>query len=341
MQQYRTTMELSPAEFMPFDIVDTVDIMNNVATAAGGVAAGTGGFIDGAQLGALPSIVDAVTADSAATSVAVAASVAARAIPDEMKVDPFDAAGRDLLIFLGATSAVVPLCRKINISPVLGFLAAGVILGPAGFGVFADLGVDNKVGEIGILFLLFEQGLELSLKRLRALAKYAFGLGLLQIAFCTAAFTLFPFLGGVELLETVFGSAADLVDIRRADESLVVGASLALSSSAFVLKLLQEKGQLTERVGSASLGILLMQDITVVPLLVGLPLIVQEQIADSTDAATLESLATSAVAALGGLAFLTWAGRYVLRVIFDIVASARSSETFVALCLLVVLGCGE
>ena len=68
MQQYRTTMELSPAEFMPFDIVDTVDIMNNVATAAGGVAAGTGGFIDGAQLGALPSIVDAVTADSAATS---------------------------------------------------------------------------------------------------------------------------------------------------------------------------------------------------------------------------------------------------------------------------------
>ena len=54
MQQYRTTMELSPAEFMPFDIVDTVDIMNNVATAAGGVAAGTGGFIDGAQLGALP-----------------------------------------------------------------------------------------------------------------------------------------------------------------------------------------------------------------------------------------------------------------------------------------------
>ena len=103
------------------------------------------------------------------------------------------------------------------------------------------------------------------------------------------------------------------------------------------LKLLQEKGQLTERVGSASLGVLLMQDITVVPLLVGLPLIVQEQIADSPDEVTMTALATSAAGALGGLAFLTWAGRYILRFVFDIVASARSSETFVALCLLVVL----
>ena len=128
---------------------------------------------------------------------------------------------------------------------------------------------------------------------------------LLQIVFCTGAFTLFPFLGGVELLENYVGSAADLVDIRRFDEAVVVGASLALSSSAFVLKLLQEKGQLTERVGSASLGVLLMQDITVVPLLVGLPLIVQEQIADSTDAATMQSLVESAAVSLGGLAFLT------------------------------------
>jgi len=87
--------------------------------------------------------------------------------------------------------------------------------------------------------LLFEQGLELSLKRLKALAKYAFGMGLLQIALCTAAFTLFPFLGGVDLLVDLAGSEPALVDIRRFDESLVVGASLALSSSAFVLKLLQ------------------------------------------------------------------------------------------------------
>ena len=133
----------------------------------------------------------------------------------------FDAAGRDLLIFLAATSAVVPACRAVNISPVLGFLGAGLLLGPAGFGLFEDLGTDNKVGEIGILFLLFEQGLELNLKRLKALAKYAFGMGLLQIVLCTAAFTLFPFLGGVELLETVVGSDASLVDIRRLDESLV------------------------------------------------------------------------------------------------------------------------
>ena len=204
--------------------------------------------------------------------------------------------------------------------------------------MFGDLGIDNKVGEVGILFLLFEQGLELSLKRLKALAKYAFGMGGLQIILCTLAFTLFPFLGGVELLEKVVGSPGALVDIRRFDESLVVGASLALSSSAFVLKLLQESGQLTARVGSASLGVLLMQDIAVVPLLVLLPLIVQEQAAGASDALTIASMAESTLVALGGLGLLAWAGRYVLRFVFEVVASARSSETFVALCLLVVLG---
>ena len=85
-------------------------------------------------------------------------------------------------------------------------------------------------------------------------------------------FAVFPFIGGVPILEFL-GSKASIVDITRIDEAVVIGAALSLSSSAFVLKILQEKGQLSTKFGSASLGVLLMQDIAVVPLLVLLPII--------------------------------------------------------------------
>lgn len=89
--------------------------------------------------------------------------------------------GRDALIFLASTCAVVPACKKLSISPVLGFLGIGALLGPAGFSVIKDLSELDTLGELGISFLLFEQGLELSLDRLKALSKYAFGLGTLQV----------------------------------------------------------------------------------------------------------------------------------------------------------------
>lgn len=80
-------------------------------------------------------------------------------------------------------------------------MGTGALLGPAGFSVIKDLGELNTLGELGISFLLFEQGLELSLDRLKALSKYAFGLGTLQVVLCTLAFAAFPFLGGVDILE--------------------------------------------------------------------------------------------------------------------------------------------
>lgn len=92
-------------------------------------------------------------------------------------------------------------CIRMNVSPVLGFLGIGVALGPAGLSVIKDLNELNILGGLGISFLLFEQGLELSLDRLRALSKYAFGLGSLQVLLCTLAFALFPFVGGVDFLE--------------------------------------------------------------------------------------------------------------------------------------------
>lgn len=88
---------------------------------------------------------------------------------------------QDALVFLAATVAVVPICKRLNVSPVLGFLGAGVFLGPGGIKALKDLSDLDTLGEIGILFLLFEQGLELSVERLKSLFKWAFGLGTLQV----------------------------------------------------------------------------------------------------------------------------------------------------------------
>ena len=181
--------------------------------------------------------------------------------------------GNDLLAFLFTTIAIVPLFKWLKESPVIGFLTAGLVMGPAGLNLFQDLNDMEALSEYGVLFLLFEQGLELTIDRLKSLSAYAFGMGTLQVILCTFAFFAFPFFGGVQFLEFITGASPEVVDITRVDESLVIGAALSLSSSAFVLKILQEKGQLNTKAGEASLGILLLQDIAVVPLLVLLPII--------------------------------------------------------------------
>lgn len=127
-----------------------------------------------------------------------------------------------------------------------------------------------------VLFLLFEMGLELNTERLSALARFAFGVGLPQVLLTAGAFAWLsspPYSIGEQVLETVFNAPAPLVTIRTMDEAVVIGAALSLSSSAFVLQLLQERGELPTRYGAGALGVLLMQDIVVVPLLVLLPLI--------------------------------------------------------------------
>ena len=254
--------------------------------------------------------------------------------------------GLDGLTFLGAVVLVVPLFKSIKVSPVLGFLLAGVLCDQ--FGLFHDEDNVAKLAELGVLFLLFEQGLELSLDRLRALAKYAFGLGLLQIVASTAVFTAFELpVGnalGTQILTRFLGAAPELVDIRSLDEAIVIGAGLSLSSSAFVLQLLSERGELATPFGRATLGILLMQDIAVVPLLVMLPLYEAAKTGglpiDADSSSILAQLGPDAVKAVLGLGALLVGGRVVLRRVFEVVAGARSPEAFVALCLLTVSGAG-
>eukprot|EP00854_Cymbomonas_tetramitiformis_P016207 gene16207-19234_t len=183
--------------------------------------------------------------------------------------------GNDVLVFLAATVFVVPVCKRFNLSPILGFLFSGVALDQ--LGAFRDELLLEQLSELGVLFLLFEMGLELSLDRLKALAKFAFVLGTLQVVITTGTFTAFELpVGnglGSDFLEWAFHASPELVDIRSFDEAVVIGMALSLSSSAFVLQLLSEKGQMGSKFGAATLGILLLQDIAVVPMLVLLPLV--------------------------------------------------------------------
>ncbi|XP_059653131.1 K(+) efflux antiporter 3, chloroplastic [Cornus florida] len=252
-------------------------------------------------------------------------------------VDVINDLGLDTLTFLGVTVMVVPAFKIIKTSPILGFFFAGVVLNQ--FGLIRNLTDVKVLSEWGILFLLFEMGLELSLARLKALAKFAFGMGLTQVVLCTLAFTAFelPPNGaiGTRILEFLFHSRPDLVNIRSIDEAVVIGAALSLSSSAFVLQLLAEKGELPTRFGSATLGILLLQDIAVVPLLVILPVLESQNLVEGS---IWPMLAKESLKALGGLGLLSLGGKYLLRRVFEFVAEARSSEAFVALCLLTVAG---
>nr|UNQ45078.1 K+ efflux antiporter 3 [Olimarabidopsis pumila] len=252
-------------------------------------------------------------------------------------VDVINDLGFDTLTFLMVTVIIVPAFRFLKASPILGFFFAGVVLNQ--FGLIRNLTDVKVLSEWGILFLLFEMGLELSLARLKALAKFAFGMGLTQVLLCTLAFTAFelPPNGaiGTKILEFLFHSRPDLVNIRSIDEAVVIGAALSLSSSAFVLQLLAEKGELPTRFGSATLGILLLQDIAVVPLLVILPVLESQDIGGES---IWPMLAKESAKALGGLGILSLGGKFFLRRVFEVVAETRSSEAFVALCLLTVAG---
>ncbi|XP_052206067.1 K(+) efflux antiporter 3, chloroplastic [Diospyros lotus] len=252
-------------------------------------------------------------------------------------VDVINDLGLDTLTLLAVTVLIIPAFKYIKASPILGFFFAGVVLNQ--FGLIRNLTDIKVLSEWGILFLLFEMGLELSLARLKALAKFAFGMGLTQVVLSTLAFTAFelPPNGaiGTKILEFLFHSRPDLVNIRSVDEAIVIGAALSLSSSAFVLQLLAEKGELPTRFGSATLGVLLLQDIAVVPLLVILPVLESQNLGEES---IWPMLAKESLKALGGLGLLSLGGRYLLRRVFEVVAETRSSEAFVALCLLTVAG---
>jgi len=219
-------------------------------------------------------------------------------------------------IFLTAAVIAVPLCRLLGFGSVLGYLAAGVAIGPDGLALIAD--VDNILhfAELGIVLLLFVIGLELQPSRLWVLRHSVFGLGSLQVLACAVPLAIAAWALGLEPVP-----------------SAVVGAGLALSSTAFVLQLLAERGQLTTHHGRAGFAILLFQDLAVLPMLAAMPLL-------EAGGAGLEpgEILVDLAAVVGVLLALVVGGHYALRPVLRLVARSRTEEIFTATALLVVIG---
>lgn len=281
---------------------------------------------------------------SSMTSVASSSSV----LTPEMEEASLDALGHDLLLFLAASVVVEPLGKFFKVTPVLLYLALGGLAGPHGLGgsLFSgETEVDAQIGDFGILFLLFVEGLNLSRERLKALGSF-FSLGAAQLLLSVGVIFFGFFFGGPYLLPLVQSSSVpiDASVLELLDRPVVafsIAAAGALSSSAFVLPVLKEKGWEDRPDGIAALSILLLQDLAVAPLLVVLPLLVanydESGNSATADPAALAILLAKATFGFGGVIAIA---SVVLRRIFQIVASYGSSQTFVAASLLVAVGMG-
>ncbi len=231
---------------------------------------------------------------------------------------------------LGTAGVVVPLVRRFGLNPVLGFLGAGALLGPLGLGTFVDrvpalywvtvtdAANVSGIADLGIVFLLFLIGLELSFERLMAMRRLVFGLGALQIAVTTAA------------IAAVAAAAGQTPAV-----AVILGGCLALSSTAIVLEIIAGQGRLTTAMGRASFSVLLAQDLAVVPLLMFISILGAD-----TGESVLLSAGWAIVHALAAVAIIVLVGRVVLRPLFRLVAGTQSSELFIAANLFVVVATG-
>ncbi len=221
----------------------------------------------------------------------------------------------DVLILLATAVVAIPLSQRLGLGSVLGYLLGGVVIGPWGLSLIDEIEEIRQLGEFGVVFLLFAIGIELRPTRLWGIRHSVLGLGSVQVV-----------LTGLVLAAAVYALGLTL------SVSLIVGFGLALSSTAFGLQLLTERSELSTTYGRASLGILLFQDLAVVPLLALVPLLSEKplQLTENVGVALLEG-----VLIIIGVVVI---GRYVLRHVFRLVARSRSGEAFAAVALLIVLG---
>ena len=235
---------------------------------------------------------------------------------------------KDILVFLVAAGIIVPLFKAARLGAVLGFLIAGVVLGPFGLGRFADAApilsfvtvsdphAVEPFAELGVLFLLFLLGLELSFRRLWALRLTVFGTGGLQ--------------SGASAI--VIGLAAFLLGYA-APSAVIIGLAFALSSTAIVMQIMFEERRVATPVGRTVLGVLLMQDILVAPIL-----ILAGFLARSDDGGMLGALGQAAWQGGAAILVIFVVGRYLLRPAFRLAARFGGRDTLMALTLVAVVG---
>lgn len=217
------------------------------------------------------------------------------------------------IIYLLAAIVMVPISRRLGFGSILGYLAAGIIIGPFGAKLIHDPEHILHFAELGVVFLLFIVGLELQPSRLWVLRRMVFGLGSAQVLTSAAIIAALAWALGLDIKPAV-----------------IVGFILALSSTAFVLQMLAEKKELTTSHGRAAFSILLFQDLAAIPLIAVLPML------GTNDGNSMGMTEVGImVLTIGGLIF---AGRYLLRPILQIAAGSKIPEIFTATALLVVIG---
>eukprot|EP00566_Odontella_aurita_P007367 CAMPEP_0113545448 /NCGR_PEP_ID=MMETSP0015_2-20120614/11266_1 /TAXON_ID=2838 /ORGANISM="Odontella" /LENGTH=740 /DNA_ID=CAMNT_0000445813 /DNA_START=579 /DNA_END=2802 /DNA_ORIENTATION=- /assembly_acc=CAM_ASM_000160 len=241
--------------------------------------------------------------------------------------------GRDILVFLGVTVLVTPIAKAIKITPILGYLVMGAFLGPHGLDVFSNSQADVELGDFGVLFLLFSEGLEVTSSRLSLLTNYL-PLSFAQISLTCGVLTAAILSGAPQIIEKFIPLDEGLINVNNPIEAFVLAAACTLSTSAFVFPVLKDREWEDEPVGQAATSVLLLQDLAVAPLLVLLPFIVGQ---GPTDYSAIGFLTAKATLGFGSVMIT---GSFLLRRIFALVAETRSTETFVALCLLVSVGMG-
>ncbi|MES2677464.1 MAG: monovalent cation:proton antiporter-2 (CPA2) family protein [Pseudomonadota bacterium] len=230
----------------------------------------------------------------------------------------------EIFILLLASCLLVPLVNRFKLSSVIGYLFAGLIIGPACLGLITDSQKVMHFAEFGIIMMLFVIGLELEPASLWRLRKSIVGLGGLQV-----------------VLTTIVFSAIGIALNFSWQTSLTIGVSLALSSTALVLNLLQEKKLLNTQVGQSSFSILLFQDIAVIPILILMPLlskITPDQNPNSTNLIANFSGYYQTLIIAGVILLVILVGRYFLRYVFRLVAKSNLRELFTALALALIIG---
>jgi glutathione-regulated potassium-efflux system protein KefB len=221
-----------------------------------------------------------------------------------------------VVVFLLAAVLMVPLAKKLQLGAVLGYLLAGVLIGPSVLGLIREPESVGHISELGVVLLLFIIGLELSPRRLWVMRKSVFGAGLAQVLLCGAA------IAGVAW----FGFA------QTPAAALVLGLGLALSSTAFGLQLLAERKELQRPHGRLAFAILLFQDIAAIPLIALVPLL------SGAGEASAEDGWMPLLRIVGSIGLVVIGGRYLLRPVFRIVVKTGLQEVSTATALLVVIG---
>ncbi|MGB3832509.1 MAG: monovalent cation:proton antiporter-2 (CPA2) family protein [Mesorhizobium sp.] len=230
-----------------------------------------------------------------------------------------EASGSDLtqvVALLAAGVVAVPIFKRAGLGSILGYLAAGLVIGPFGLRIFSDPEAILHVAELGVVMFLFIIGLEMQPSRLWGLRSEIFGLGTLQVGICAALLTVAGRLGGFSWPQAFVG-----------------GAGFVLTSTAIVMQLLEERGDIAAPKGQRMVSILLFEDLMIVPLLAAVAFL-----APGGDETTLSERFTEVGIGLGAILGLIVAGRYLLNPFFRILADARAREVMTAAALLVVLG---